>query len=328
MGFAFILMPFRDKESEDIKERVIKKVCEELGLELKRADDYFTSTAIIDDVISAIKDADIIIADITGKNPNVFYELGYAHALKQKRTILITRENPENMPFDIKHLRIFTYSLLKGDMDKFEKALKKAMKVALETPVKSYLQLKRAPILTLSFENNKSEIMISKNDYVIDDSNQKFISILENFNAQISEDPLLKDKKIKIPKVSVKKYFKMKFIVENKGTMPANDVQAFLTFPEFVQVIDHIGFPVMIHTKYTFADNHEVRVYFEKVGHKRIKESQPVYITFPNGEPQDFIIKYEVFCDELPDSIVGELKVKFTSWINVINNLCVVFPGG
>jgi len=279
MGFAFILMPFRDKESEDIKERVIKKVCEELGLELKRADDYFTSTAIIDDVISAIKDADIIIADITGKNPNVFYELGYAHALKQNRTILITREDPENMPFDIKHLRIFTYSLLKDAMDKFEKDLKKAMKVALESPVKSYSEFKRFPILELFFENNKSEIVISRNDYEIN--------------------------------VFAQEYFNMIFRVENKGTMPANDEQAFLTFPNFVQVTTHLNFPIYPN-KFTFAENNEVQIHYGKVGHQRIKEDEKVYMTFSNGEPQDFIIKYEVFCDELPNPISGELKVKFT----------------
>src|SRR3954452_23592229 len=51
--------------------------------------------------------ADIIIADMSGKNPNVFYEVGYAHA-KQKLCILLTA-NADDIPFDLKHQRHIVY---------------------------------------------------------------------------------------------------------------------------------------------------------------------------------------------------------------------------
>ncbi|MEJ2251158.1 MAG: hypothetical protein P8Y70_18145 [Candidatus Lokiarchaeota archaeon] len=74
----FMLMPFDNNLSEIYKES-IKKPLEELGHRVSRADDIFRSTPIMDDVINSIKRADIIIADLTGRNPNVFYELGRAH---------------------------------------------------------------------------------------------------------------------------------------------------------------------------------------------------------------------------------------------------------
>jgi len=51
----------------------------------------------------------IIIADLSGCNPNVFYELGIAHILKQQQTIMITHDDYDDTPFDISHFRILHY---------------------------------------------------------------------------------------------------------------------------------------------------------------------------------------------------------------------------
>ena len=51
--------------------------------------------------------ADLIIADLTGRNPNVFYELGYAHAL-HKNTVLIT-QSIDDVPFDLRHRQMIKY---------------------------------------------------------------------------------------------------------------------------------------------------------------------------------------------------------------------------
>ena len=59
--------------------------------------------------MAAIKHAKLIIVDISGKNPNCFYELGMAHTLKPKRTIMITRDCFQDVPFDVAHFRIIKY---------------------------------------------------------------------------------------------------------------------------------------------------------------------------------------------------------------------------
>lgn len=96
--FAFVLMPFHDS-FDDIYKLGIKKTCEELGIVAERVDEQFYSENMLERIYRQIENADLIIADMTGKNPNVFYEVGYAHA-KGKLCALITQRS-EDIPFDL-----------------------------------------------------------------------------------------------------------------------------------------------------------------------------------------------------------------------------------
>ena len=106
---AFVIMPFDDEIANDTYRLSTKLICEEFGLKVERADEMFTANPIRDDIIIAIEEAAVIIADISGKNANVFYELGMSHMLKRKQTIMITREEYKKVPFDIAHFRIIKY---------------------------------------------------------------------------------------------------------------------------------------------------------------------------------------------------------------------------
>jgi hypothetical protein len=119
---VFVMMPFHD-ELKPIYEGHIRAVTKSLGLHVARADDFFTTGSIMADIWSAINSAAIIIADCTGRNPNVFYEIGLAHA-RGKATILIT-QTMDDIPFDLRHLRVITYDFNPHDMDKFDEALGK-----------------------------------------------------------------------------------------------------------------------------------------------------------------------------------------------------------
>jgi hypothetical protein len=77
---VFVLMPFHEDFSPVFDDH-IQKVCASLKLTCKRADNIFGSSNIIDDVWELIANSKTIIADCTHRNPNVFYELGIAHAL-------------------------------------------------------------------------------------------------------------------------------------------------------------------------------------------------------------------------------------------------------
>lgn len=104
---CFVIMPFKDKYN-GIWENVIKPTVENYGDTCKRADDIFAPGSIINDIIDHIHISDYIIADLTEKNPNVYYELGFTQALN-KQVILITQDI-DSLPFDVKHQRVIIYS--------------------------------------------------------------------------------------------------------------------------------------------------------------------------------------------------------------------------
>lgn len=97
--YAFILMPFGD-EFTDIYESGIREACIKSSVRCERVDEIEFNTGILDEIYKGIQRADLVIADMTGRNPNVFYEVGYAHALN-KEVILLT-QNVSDIPFDLK----------------------------------------------------------------------------------------------------------------------------------------------------------------------------------------------------------------------------------
>lgn len=79
----------------------------------------------MEDVWRGINEAGIIVADLTGRNANVFYETGIAHTLG-KEVILLTQDRDEK-PFDISHLRYIFYEYTPPGMAKMESALTKTL---------------------------------------------------------------------------------------------------------------------------------------------------------------------------------------------------------
>jgi nucleoside 2-deoxyribosyltransferase len=105
--FAFVLMPF-DAAFDDVYKLGIKETAEKLGIRAERVDEQiFHKENILERIYGQIDAADLIIADLTGRNPNVFYETGYAHA-KGKLCLLLTSRS-DDIPFDLKHHRHLIY---------------------------------------------------------------------------------------------------------------------------------------------------------------------------------------------------------------------------
>jgi hypothetical protein len=77
------------------------------GMTCRRADDIWVHSTVIQDVFSLLFRSFIVVCDFTGKNPNVFYEAGIAHALG-KHVIPIT-QNADDIPFDLRHHRYLPY---------------------------------------------------------------------------------------------------------------------------------------------------------------------------------------------------------------------------
>ena len=104
--FAFVLMPF-DSAFDDTYKLGIKETAAQLDISAERVDEQIFQEGILERIYRQIDVADLIIADMSGQNPNVFYEVGYAHA-KGKLCILMTN-NADDIPFDLKHHRHIVY---------------------------------------------------------------------------------------------------------------------------------------------------------------------------------------------------------------------------
>lgn len=104
--FAFILMPFRP-EFDDVYQLGIKEAASHVGIVAERLDEQLFGEGMLERIYRQIEAADIIIADMTGQNANVFYEVGWAHA-KGKLCILLTKD-AKDIPFDLKHRRHIEY---------------------------------------------------------------------------------------------------------------------------------------------------------------------------------------------------------------------------
>lgn len=105
--FCFVVMQFTEEYNALYKE-VIKPTCELFGYTVVRADDFYTSGLIIDDITRSISESSLVIADVTPNNPNVFYEVGYAHGIG-KPTILLSDRKRDRLPFDISGFRTLFY---------------------------------------------------------------------------------------------------------------------------------------------------------------------------------------------------------------------------
>jgi len=123
--FVFVLMPF-DEKFDDIYKFGIKGAAEDVHAYAERVDEQIFVEGMLDRIFNQINKADVIVADMTAKNSNVFYEVGYAHALN-KVVILIT-QSADDIPFDLKHRQHIVYG---GRIDRLRGELANRIKWAV-----------------------------------------------------------------------------------------------------------------------------------------------------------------------------------------------------
>lgn len=130
---AFIVMQFSSPYNE-VYSDVIKKLCEESKIEAIRADEIYGPGIIIKDVVDRIARSQIVIADISPTNPNVYFEVGYALALAKPIILLAQRrgtEAPSPLPFDLSAFRVLFYDDSIGGKLRLETGLRKHLKQIL-----------------------------------------------------------------------------------------------------------------------------------------------------------------------------------------------------
>lgn len=119
---VFVVMPFAP-EYRDTYELGVKAACKKCGVECERVDEQIFGETILERIYTQIAGADLILAVMTGKNPNVFYEVGYAHGLK-KRVVPLIHEARE-IPFD---LRAYPHIVYGGSIADLKRQLEKIIK--------------------------------------------------------------------------------------------------------------------------------------------------------------------------------------------------------
>ena len=125
----FVAMPFSEA-LRPVYDDHIKAVAHRLGLAAKRANDFFTIHSIVLDVWSAIWNARVVVADCTGRNPNVFYEIGIAHSIG--KPVVLIAQSADDVPFDVRHIRYIEYSFTPRGMSEFELRLADTLGAALQ----------------------------------------------------------------------------------------------------------------------------------------------------------------------------------------------------
>jgi len=94
----------------DYYDKIYKPAIEKAGLTPVRADaEIFGTGKIMDQVWRGISAAKVLVAELTKRNPNVFYELGLAHALK--KPVVLVSSNEDDVPFDLQHIRVIYYDV-------------------------------------------------------------------------------------------------------------------------------------------------------------------------------------------------------------------------
>jgi len=116
---AFVAMPFGRKKGpgtmgvidfDDTYERAIVPAAGDAGVDVMRADEERMGGIIHAPMYERLLLAEIVVADLTLANPNVFYELGIRHAAKPRTTIMIYNSGPM-LPFDVRPVRAIPYHL-------------------------------------------------------------------------------------------------------------------------------------------------------------------------------------------------------------------------
>jgi hypothetical protein len=106
---CFVMMPFAEPLGAYYA-TVYQPAIEKAKLKAIRADaEIFGTGKIIDQIWNGIHNARVLVAELTGRNPNVLYELGLAHALR--KPVVLVSSNKDDVPFDVQHVRVIYYDV-------------------------------------------------------------------------------------------------------------------------------------------------------------------------------------------------------------------------
>ena len=152
MKTCFVVSPIGETDSEirsnadKLFKYIISPVCESCGFEPVRVDQINDSDSITQTIIDKLLSSELVIADISGHNPNVFFEMGYRKCTD--KPIIHLKKKGETIPFDVNTVRTFEYDLT--DLDNVEETKKR-----LEQTIGTFSFENKTNALGQDEENNK-----------------------------------------------------------------------------------------------------------------------------------------------------------------------------
>jgi len=164
---VFVLMPF-EPEFDAVYQQGVKPAIEgdSVCMLCLRADEIFHVHDIMCQICQNIRRARFVVVDMTGRNPNVFYELGLAHAFA-KEVVLLT-QSEEDVPFDLRPMRFVTYSLGAGGLEDLSTQLRRTVE-GLLAPVASMAAAgsSKLPTSTISPKDGAQMILIPAGEFIM-----------------------------------------------------------------------------------------------------------------------------------------------------------------
>lgn len=144
---CFVIMPFGGTFDENFKEIYVHAI-KDAGLKPIRVDDLSRPSSILADIWLLTRQAKVVLAIMTGQNPNVFYELGLAHAIA--KPVVMVASSIDDVPFDLRGLRVLIYDTSRGKWGKnlqnrITKALKETLQDLNSAVPSTYLEAAPAP---------------------------------------------------------------------------------------------------------------------------------------------------------------------------------------
>jgi len=134
---AFVIMPFSPTATEknwtEVFEVVFRPAVEECGFVCKRAE--ASTGSLIVSVVESLVESDLVIADVTDRNANVFYELGVRHSLR--RGTIIVSQGSEHVPSDLRGYWYLNYGLRPGEVLKFKSEIRRIVGAIRDSPDRS-----------------------------------------------------------------------------------------------------------------------------------------------------------------------------------------------
>ena len=134
MKKCFVVSPIGGEGTEirsnadKLFKHIIKPVCENCGFDAERVDQLCDADSITQTIVNKLESADLVIADMTGHNPNVFYEMGYR--ARTKKPMIHLKRKGDSLPFDVNTIRTLEYDLT--DLDSVEE-VKERLKKTIES---------------------------------------------------------------------------------------------------------------------------------------------------------------------------------------------------
>jgi hypothetical protein len=129
------MMPFGswyDRYYQDIYVPAIR----DAGFEPVRADELFSTGSVVEQIWEQIEKSKVLLAELTDKNANVFYELGLAHAAG--KPVVFTAGRVDDVPFDLRHLRVIVYETREPLWaDKLQRLITDYLRNAAKDPARS-----------------------------------------------------------------------------------------------------------------------------------------------------------------------------------------------